>query len=71
MNVADSCWFMKNSHFYRPSGSIAVTRGKVAHSYLFESSWKNKYTDRCVLKIQVFKKTGLAQNILLHKLRHF
>jgi len=34
-----------------PIGNIAVTRGKVVHRYLLESSWKNEYTDRSILKI--------------------
>jgi len=41
--------------------------------YLFESSWKKKYTDRGIRKI-LFKYSemaGLTQNISPHKLRHF
>lgn len=41
--------------------------------YLFESSWKKKYTDRGIRKIlgKYSEMAGLTQNISPHKLRHF
>jgi Site-specific recombinase XerD len=41
--------------------------------YLFESSWKKKYTDRGIRKIlaKYSEEAGLAQNLSPHKLRHF
>ncbi|MGI6120573.1 MAG: tyrosine-type recombinase/integrase [Desulfosporosinus sp.] len=41
--------------------------------YLFESSWKKKYTDRGIRKIlaKYSEKARLAQNLSPHKLRHF
>lgn len=41
--------------------------------YLYESSWKKKYTDRGIRKIlaKYSKLAGLKQNISPHKLRHF
>ncbi|ALC84378.1 MULTISPECIES: tyrosine-type recombinase/integrase [Bacillus] len=41
--------------------------------YLFESSWKKKYTDRGVRKIlaKYSEEAGLAQSLSPHKLRHF
>ncbi|WP_338120682.1 tyrosine-type recombinase/integrase [Aneurinibacillus aneurinilyticus] len=41
--------------------------------YLFESSWKKKYTDRGIRKIlaKYSEKAGLTQNLSPHKLRHF
>lgn len=41
--------------------------------YLFESSWKKKYTDRGIRKIlaKYSAMAGLRQNISPHKLRHF
>ncbi len=42
-------------------------------SYLFESSWKKKYTDRGVRKIlaKYSREAGMPRNISPHKLRHF
>ncbi|MHB0861210.1 tyrosine-type recombinase/integrase [Paenibacillus sp. SEL3] len=41
--------------------------------YLFESSWKKKYTDRGIRKIlaKYSEEAGLVQNLSPHKLRHF
>lgn len=41
--------------------------------YLFESSWKKKYSDRGVCKIlaEHSEESELAQNLSPHKLRHF
>jgi integrase/recombinase XerD len=41
--------------------------------YLFESSWKRRYTDRGIRKIlaQYTKPSGIEQSISPHKLRHF
>lgn len=41
--------------------------------YLFESSWKKKYTDRGIRKIlkKYSDQAGMAQSISPHKLRHF
>jgi integrase/recombinase XerD len=41
--------------------------------YLFESSWKKKYTDRGIRKIlkKYSDQAGIAQSISPHKLRHF
>ncbi|MGW8959403.1 tyrosine-type recombinase/integrase [Paenibacillus sp. NPDC055715] len=41
--------------------------------YLFESSWKKKYTDRGIRKILVkySEEAGWVQNLSPHKLRHF
>ncbi|MEK5161641.1 tyrosine-type recombinase/integrase [Paenibacillus sp. FSL R5-0527] len=41
--------------------------------YLFESSWKKKYTDRGMRKIlsKYSEEAGLAQDLSPHKLRHF
>lgn len=41
--------------------------------YLFESSWKKKYTDRGIRKIlaKYSAEAGLTQNLSPHKLRHF
>jgi len=41
--------------------------------YLFESSWKKKYTDRGIRKIleKYSKKAGFENNVSPHKLRHF
>jgi integrase/recombinase XerD len=41
--------------------------------YLFESSWKKKYTDRGIRKIlaKYSEEAGLSQNLTPHKLRHF
>jgi len=42
-------------------------------AYLFESSWKKKYTDRGVRKIlaKYSMEAELEQNMSPHKLRHF
>ncbi|MDQ0495295.1 tyrosine-type recombinase/integrase [Paenibacillus brasilensis] len=42
-------------------------------AYLFESSWKNKYTDRGIRKIlaKYSEEAKLSQNLSPHKLRHF
>ena len=42
-------------------------------SYLFESNWRKKYTDRGVRKIlaKYSKEAGLSQPLSPHKLRHF
>jgi integrase/recombinase XerD len=49
------------------------TMKKKESVYLFESSWKKKYTDRGIRKIltKYSKKAGLEQNLSPHKLRHF
>ncbi len=41
--------------------------------YLFESSWKKKYTDRGIRKVlsSYSEKAGFKQNIYPHALRHF
>jgi integrase/recombinase XerD len=41
--------------------------------YLFESSWKRKYTDRGIRKIlaKYAKEAGIKRNISPHRLRHF
>lgn len=41
--------------------------------YLFESSWKKKYTDRGIRKIlaKYSEEAGLVQNLSPHQLRHF
>ncbi len=41
--------------------------------YLFESSWKKKYTDRGIRKIlaKYSEEAGRGQNLSPHKLRHF
>lgn len=41
--------------------------------YLFESSWKKKYTDRGIRKIltKYSEKAGLGKNVSPHMLRHF
>lgn len=41
--------------------------------YLFESSWKRKYTDRGIRKIlaKYAKESGIKRNISPHRLRHF
>ena len=41
--------------------------------YLFESSWKKKYTDRGIRKIltKYVKDAGIERNISPHRLRHF
>jgi integrase/recombinase XerD len=41
--------------------------------YLFESSWKKKYTDRGIRKIlaKYSEEAGLSQSLSPHKLRHF
>jgi integrase/recombinase XerD len=41
--------------------------------YMFESSWKKKYTDRGIRKIlaKYSEEAGLVQNLSPHKLRHF
>jgi integrase/recombinase XerD len=41
--------------------------------YLFESSWKKKYTDRGIRKIlsKYSEEAGLVHNLSPHKLRHF
>lgn len=41
--------------------------------YLFESSWKRKYTDRGIRKIlsKYEEKAGIKRNISPHRLRHF
>lgn len=41
--------------------------------YLFESSWKKKYTDRGIRKIltKYSKEAGFTRNLSPHKLRHF
>lgn len=41
--------------------------------YLFESSWKKKYTDRGIRKVlaKYSEEAGLVQNLSPHKLRHF
>ena len=51
----------------------ATEKRKDGAVYLFESSWKKKYTDRGVRKIlaKYSEMAGLAQNISPHKLRHF
>jgi integrase/recombinase XerD len=42
-------------------------------TYLFESSWKKKYTDRGIRKIlaKYSEEAKLSQNLSPHKLRHF
>ncbi|HEY9757516.1 MAG TPA: tyrosine-type recombinase/integrase [Oculatellaceae cyanobacterium] len=42
-------------------------------NYLFESSWKKRYTDRCIRKIleRYQEQAGLTKSISPHKLRHF
>ncbi|MEK5400146.1 tyrosine-type recombinase/integrase [Paenibacillus sp. FSL K6-2859] len=42
-------------------------------AYLFESSWKKKYTDRGIRKIlaKYSEEAELSQNLSPHKLRHF
>lgn len=42
-------------------------------NYLFESSWKKKYTDRGIRKIlaKYSQEAGLSQQLSPHKLRHF
>lgn len=42
-------------------------------TYLFESSWNKKYTDRGIRKIlaKYSEESGLTQNLSPHKLRHF
>jgi len=42
-------------------------------AYLFESSWKKKYTDRGIRKIitKYSERAGLEHNISPHKFRHF
>jgi len=42
-------------------------------AYLFESSWKKKYTDRGIRKIlaKYSEEAGLVKNMSPHKLRHF
>ncbi|WP_438498293.1 tyrosine-type recombinase/integrase [Paenibacillus sp. IHBB 3054] len=51
----------------------ADTMKKKQAVYLFESSWKKKYTDRGIRKIlaKYSKEVGLSQNLSPHKLRHF
>ena len=46
---------------------------KYKRTYLFESSWKKKYTDRGIRKIlaKYSKEAGFERNISPHKLRHF
>jgi len=46
---------------------------KYRRTYLFESSWKKKYTDRGIRKIlaKYSKEAGFERNISPHKLRHF
>ncbi len=41
--------------------------------YLFESSWKRKYTDRGIRKLltKYAKEAGIKRNISPHRLRHF
>ena len=41
--------------------------------YLFESSWKSKYTDRGIRKIlsKYAEEAGIKRNISPHRLRHF
>ena len=58
-------------------------RGELAHyiesqtnkkaTYLFESSWKKKYSERGVRKMlrRYANRAGLSQSISPHKLRHF
>ena len=45
---------------------------KYKRTYLFESSWKKKYTDRGIRKIlaKYSKEAGFERNISPHKLRH-
>ncbi|MCU6792567.1 site-specific integrase [Paenibacillus sp. WQ 127069] len=42
-------------------------------TYLFESSWKKKYTDKGILKIMTkySEEANISQNLSPHKLRHF
>ena len=51
----------------------ADTMKKKQAVFLFESTWKKKYTDRGIRKIlaKYSGEAGLAQNISPHKLRHF
>lgn len=51
----------------------AETMRKKQANYLFESSWKKKYTDRGIRKIlaKYSDKAGLEQSLSPHKLRHF
>ena len=46
---------------------------KYKRTYLFECSWKKKYTDRGIRKIlaKYSKEAGFERNISPHKLRHF
>lgn len=46
---------------------------KQSAKYLFESSWKKKYTDRGIRKIlaKYVKEAGIKRNISPHRLRHF
>jgi integrase/recombinase XerD len=49
------------------------TMKKKGAVYLFESSWKKKYTDRGIRKIlaKYSEQAGLSQSLSPHKLRHF
>ena len=49
------------------------TMRKENASYLFESNWRKKYTDRGVRKIlaKYSEKAGMSQSLSPHKLRHF
>ncbi|MCY9665340.1 site-specific integrase [Paenibacillus alginolyticus] len=51
----------------------ADTMKKKQAAYLFESSWKKKYTDRGIRKIlaKYSEEAQLSQNLSPHKLRHF
>lgn len=51
----------------------ADTMKKKQAAYLFESSWKKKYTDRGIRKIlaKYSEEANLSQNLSPHKLRHF
>lgn len=53
--------------------NISNSDSKYKREYLFESSWKKKYTDRGIRKIlaKYSKKAGFTRNISPHKLRHF
>ncbi|MGW8958142.1 tyrosine-type recombinase/integrase [Paenibacillus sp. NPDC055715] len=54
--------------------SMHVDSMKKTHAvYLFESSWKKKYTDRGIRKIlaKYSEEAGLIQYLSPHKLRHF
>jgi len=51
----------------------ANSMNKKCVTYLFESTWKKKYTDRGIRKIlaKYSEEAGLVKNMSPHKLRHF